>query len=99
MSIYPINEQELDAAAAALDNAINGGASLGSCVHAVLGAIEKERADNRLRHAMELADADELHPHPDDSRKLSDIGRDPGSAGAFVPPLWLRRAVKKSRRR
>ncbi len=43
MGIYPITDQELDAAAKALDNAIAGGASLGSCVHAVLGAINEER--------------------------------------------------------
>jgi hypothetical protein len=84
MSIYPISEQELDVAAAALDNAINGGASLGSCVHAVLGAIEKERNDNNLRL-------------PDE--KLGDLGRQSGSAGYFVPPLWLRKTVKRARRK
>ena len=60
MSIYPITDQELDAAGAALDNAIEGCASLTSCVHAVLGAIEKERNDNRLRWAIELADPEQM---------------------------------------
>lgn len=46
MSIYPITEDELDKAETALDTAISGCASLTSCVHAVLGAVDGERNAN-----------------------------------------------------
>lgn len=30
-------------------------------------------------------------------KKAKDIGRDPGHGGWFVPPLWLRKIIKKAR--
>ncbi len=48
--IYPISEAELDAAQEALNTALTSGAtSLTSCVHAVLGAIEKTRGQPRRK--------------------------------------------------
>lgn len=41
--IYPITDYELEEAEEALDRALAGCASLTSCVHAVIGAIEQAR--------------------------------------------------------
>jgi hypothetical protein len=37
-----------------------------------------------------------VHHNPErpTKKKVGDIGRDPGSAGWFVPPLWMRKLFK-----
>lgn len=45
MSIYPLTEGELAAAEQALIEATEGFATVTSCVHAVLGAIDRLRSD------------------------------------------------------
>jgi hypothetical protein len=37
------------------------------------------------------------HPKEPPAEKDGDIGRDPGSGGFFVPPLWLGKVIKFAR--
>jgi hypothetical protein len=60
--IYPITDEELDAACAALDNAITGTASLTSCTHAVLGAIQNLRTRDQITEALIRIERGEAKP-------------------------------------